>query len=162
MTTTLTRRAAHAEAVLDLDARMAARGAEMTMRLETAALAHAVNTAHLPGPQVDVPHLPVDTQPATQTDDDSPVAALLRRARARILRDGWCRDTARAAGGAMCLAEAIRAEARSHADEGEARLLLRRHLGGDNIPTANQRLRSAGEAAQVLARAATEATARGL
>lgn len=163
MTTTLTQRAIRQPvAQPDFEARLAARDAEMALRLEGAALAHAVNTAHLPAVEVDVPHPPVDTVPAIQADEGTPVAALLRRARARLLRDGWCRDAARAAGGAMCLAEAIRAEARSHADEGEARLLLRRHLGGDNIPTANRRLNSVSEAAHVLGRAATEATARGL
>lgn len=160
MTATLTQPTTRAEAVLDLDARMAARDAEMTLRLEEAALAHAVNTAHLPA--VEIPHLPVDTAPATQVDEETPVTALLRRAQARILRDGWCRDAARTNGGAMCLAETIHAEAHSHADEGEARLLLSRHLGGDNIPSGNRRLRSAGEAAHVLGRAADEAAARGL
>ncbi|HET6636470.1 MAG TPA: hypothetical protein VFH77_15730, partial [Streptomyces sp.] len=115
MNATLAQQATRSHAALDFEARLAAADAAMTVRLEHAALAHAVNTAHLP--EVDVPHLPVETAPA---GGDTPVAALLRRARARILRDGWCRDAARTDGGAMCLAEVIRAEAHSHADAGEA------------------------------------------
>lgn len=157
MNATLAQQATRSHAAPDFEARLAAADAAMTVRLEHAALAHAVNTAHLP--EVDVPHLPVDTEPA---GGDTPVAALLRRARARILRDGWCRGAARTDSGGMCLAEAIRAEARTHHDEREARLLLRRHLGGDNIPAGNRRLRSASEAAHVLGRAADEATARRL
>lgn len=160
MDTTFAPRARQAPAVEpDFEARLAAADAAMKVRLEHAALAHQVNTAHLPAVEVDVPHLPIDTAPAAEPH---PVAALLRRAQARILRDGWSRETARTSGGAMCLAEAIRAEAHNHADEGEARLLLRRHLGGDNIPDGNRRLHSAHEAAHVLGRAATEAAARGL
>ncbi|MFE9382359.1 hypothetical protein ACFYMO_03845 [Streptomyces sp. NPDC007025] len=143
---------------LDLETRMAMADAAMTVRLDEAALAHAVNTAHLDTPTV--PHLPVDTQPAVE---QTPVAALLQRARARILRDGWCRDAAHNSGGGMCLAEAIRAEARTHADEGEARLLLRRALGGgDPIPEQNRRLASTAHAAAVLAQAATSAADRGI
>ncbi|WP_019358000.1 DUF6197 family protein [Streptomyces sp. AA1529] len=142
-----------------LEARLAAVDAAMTVRLDEAALAHAVNTAHLPGPEVEIPHLPVATQPAAE---QTPVAALLHRARARILRDGWCREAARTSGG-MCLAEAIRAEARSHRDEGEARLLLRRALGGgDPIPEQNRRLANTAHAAAVLGAAADLATQRGL
>lgn len=145
---------------LNLEARLAAADAAMIVRLDEAALAHAVNTAHLPaGPAV--PHLPVDTTPADT--EPNPVAALLRRAKARILRDGWCRDVARTDGGGMCLAEAIRAEARSHTEEGEARLLLRRALGGgDPVPEQNRHLASATHAAQVLDAAAAMAAQQGL
>lgn len=147
----------------DFEARLAARDAAMTLRLEEAALAHAVNTAHLPTVEVDFPHLPVDTAPTAEEDGAGPVAALLRRAQQRILRDGWCRDAARGGHGGVCLAGAIRAEARSHRDEGEARVLLRRALGGgDPISEANRRLRSAHEAAQVLGRAAALAGRSGL
>ena len=149
---------------LDLAARMAAVDAEMTVRLQEAVLAIDVNTAHLPGGPglAEIVHLPVET-PAPGADDGMPVAALLRRARTRILRDGWCRDAARTGNGGMCLAEAIRAEARSHRDEGEARLLLRRALGGgDPIPEMNRRLTSATQAAAVLDTAAAIATRRGL
>lgn len=141
-------------AALDLDARLAAVDAAMTVRLEEAALGWQVNTAHLPaGPVIE--HLPVDTQP---DGDTTPVAALLRRARQRILRDGWSRDAARNDSGGMCLLEAIRAEAHTHHDEGEARILLRRALGGgDPIPEQNRRLTNVAQAALVLGAAAAMA-----
>lgn len=144
---------------LDLDARLAAVDAAMTVRLEEAALGWQVNTAHLPAEPV-VEHLPVDTQPA---DDTSPVAALLQRARQRILRDGWAQGATRNGTGGMCLLEAIHTEARSHRDEGEARILLRRALGGaDPVPEMNRRLASTHQAAQVLAQAAAMAERSGL
>lgn len=144
---------AAAPAELDLDARLAAIDAAMTVRLEEAALGWQVNTAHLPVDTTPVvEHLPVDTQPA---NDTTPVAALLQRARQRILRDGHSRDAAHNGTGGMCLLEAIHAEARTHADEGEARILLRRALGGgDPIPEQNRRLTSTRQAANVLGAAA--------
>lgn len=148
-------RAAAPVGQLDLEARMAMADAAMTVRLDEAVLAHAVNTAHLPGPTVELPHLPVDTQPDVE---QNPVAALLKRAKERILRDGWCRDAAHNNGGGMCLVEAIRAEARTHRDEGEARILLRRALGGgDPIPEQNRRLTNTAHAAAVLDTAAAMA-----
>lgn len=153
MTAALAPRAAAQAGVLDIDARLAAVDAAMTVRLEEAALGWEVNTAHLPvdtAPVVE--HLPVDTKPA---DDTNPVAALLRRARQRILRDGWAQGAARTGTSDMCLLEALHAEARSHREEGEARLLVRRALGGgDPIPELNRRLSSTAQAAQVLATAA--------
>ncbi|UNZ20611.1 hypothetical protein [Streptomyces sp. 891-h] len=144
---------------LDLETRMAMADAAVIVRLDRAALAHAVNTAHLPDSPT-LPHLPVDTQSAAE---QNPVAALLHRARARILRDGWCRGAAHNSGGGMCLLEAIHVEARSHAEEGEARLLLRRALGGgDPIPEQNRRLTNTAHAAAILAAAADLATQRGL
>lgn len=143
-----------------LEARLAAADAEMTTRLQTAGLAVDVNTAHLP--DIDwTDHItgPVAPPPAPEA---TPVAGLLHRARLRILRDGWCRDAARNDAGGMCLTEAIRAEARSHAEEGEARILLRRALGGDSIPEQNRRLPDAAAAAGVLASAAAMAVQQGL
>jgi len=145
---------------LDLDARLAAVDAEMTVRLEQASLRHAVDAttaetvvdwaSDAPAPA------PVDLYP-------TPVAALLLRARARIVAGGWSQDAARTSGGGMCLAELIRAEAHTHAEEGEARLLLRRALGGgDPISEHNRRLGGSTAAAQVLANAAAMATQQGL
>lgn len=139
-----------------LDARLAARDAAMTVRLEQAAMRHAVDAA-APETVVDLPD--VATAPASE---ETPVAALLHRARTRILA-GWSRDAARTSGGGMCLVEAIRAEARSHADEGEARILLRRALGGhDPIPEQNRRLPDAAAAAAVLTTATHMATQQSL
>ncbi|MGW7350968.1 DUF6197 family protein [Streptomyces sp. NPDC054784] len=119
----------------------------MSVRLDEAAVAWEVNTTSTP----------IDWRDAVTAPDDgeevAPVAALLRRAADRIRRDGWCRDTARE-GTAVCLLEAIHAEARSHEEEGEARRLLRRALGGDPVPEHNRRLGTASEAVQVLTAAA--------
>ena len=143
----------------DLEARLAAVEAVMTLRLQSAGLELDVNAAR-PETVVDLADVVV---PAPAPDlYATPVAALLYRARARILRDGWCRDAA-TDGGGMCLTEAIRAEARSHADEGEARILLRRALGGgDPIPSQNRRLPDTAAAAAVLATAAVMAAQQGL
>lgn len=125
-------------------------------RLALAVLSIDARTETEPFNLADVVTAPVVTTP--------PVAALLQRAHRRVLRDGgWSRDAARTGSGGLCLAEAIRAEARSHADEGEARLLLRQVLGGgDPIPEMNRRLNSASHAAQVLSQAAITAATRGI
>lgn len=158
MITTIRARTTAAPVELDLDARLAAVDAAMTLRLDEAAVGWEVNTAHLPG--VAVEHLPVDTPPA---EDTTPVDALLRRAQQRILRDGWARTGARNNTGGRCLLEVLHAEARSHADESEARILLRRALGGsDPVPEQNRRLRNASQAAAVLGAAAALAERSGL
>lgn len=159
MTTALAAVRVAAPVELDFEARLAATDAAMTVRLEEAGIGWQVNTAHIPaGPVIE--HLLVDAAPA---DDSTPVAALLRRAQARILRDGWSQSAARTGTGGMCLSQVIQAEARSHREEGEARILLRRALGGgDSIPEMNRRLGSAGQAAHVLGQAAELAERSGL
>lgn len=94
----------------------------------------------------------------------APVAALFHRAQARILRPGgWTREVGTDGCGGTCLINAIVAEAHSHRDENEARLILRQVTGGgDPIPQLNQRLKSAGQAAEILARAAAAAEKRGV
>lgn len=160
MTTTLAAPAPVVAPVeLGLEARLAAVEAVMTVRLEQAGMRHAVDSTT---PETVVDPADVVTAPAPAAPEPTPVAALLLRARARVLA-GWCRDAARTNGGGMCLAEAIRVEARSHADEGEARILLRRALGGgDSIPEQNRRLTNAAAAVAVLATAAAMATQQGL
>jgi hypothetical protein len=141
------------------DAQLAARDADMTIRLQAAGLRHGVNSRHAETTVAlaDVVRL----IPADQST--TPVAALLQRAQQRILRGGWSRDTARNDQGGACLIAAIQTEARSHRDEGEARLFLRRALGGgDSIPEMNRRLRSAGHAAQILGQAARLAAVEGI
>lgn len=159
MSATLTEQAppVAASPVLDLEARLALTDVVMVGRLAEASLTHTVNAAR-PETTVDL----ADVVAAPVEAEATPVAALLLRARARIVT-GWCRDAARTAGGAMCLAEAVRVEARSHYEQGEARRLLRRALGGgDSIPEQNRRLPNATAAAAVLATAAAMAAERGL
>ncbi|MFG6294378.1 DUF6197 family protein, partial [Streptomyces rochei] len=101
--------------VLDLDARLALVDAAMSARLDQAAVAFEVNTAHLPGADP-VPHIadtgPVPLTPAAEPSPyRTPIADLLHRARQRIEADGWCRDAVFDESGAVCPIRAIRLEA---------------------------------------------------
>lgn len=151
MTTTRTRKASP-PAALSLDARLAATGADMTVRMEMALLQLGVDSAHVEQPArlVDV-----ISAPAGSADAEG-VAALLRRAQQRVLRpNGWSRDTGTNRHGGMCLEYAIQAEAHNPRDEQEARILLRRATGsGDPLPHINRHLGGAGNAAQILGAAA--------
>lgn len=113
MTTAIATRVA--PAALDLDARLALVGAGMTVRLDEAAVAFEVNTAHLPGADP-VLHIaetaPVPLTPvAAPSPYRTPIADLLNRARHRIETDGWCRDNLVDESGAVCPIRAIRLEA---------------------------------------------------
>ncbi|MFD7972989.1 DUF6197 family protein [Streptomyces clavifer] len=101
-------------AVLSLEARLAAVEAAMTVALDEAAVAYEVRTAHIPTDPVDLAD--VVTVPLTPTLQPttpyaSPVAALLERAKQRLLTDGWCAGSQIREDGARCLYGAIRAEA---------------------------------------------------
>ncbi|MEU0589952.1 DUF6197 family protein [Streptomyces ardesiacus] len=107
-------------AALDLDARLALVDAAMTVRLDEAAIAFEVNTAHLPGADP-VPRIaeivPPPLKPAsTPSPYRTPLADLLHRARTRIETDGWCRDAVFDESGAVCPIQAIRLEARGDRD----------------------------------------------
>ncbi|MEV8398843.1 DUF6197 family protein [Streptomyces niveus] len=144
--------------VLDLDARLAAVDAEMTVRLQDAGLAHAVD-AKRPETALDYADI-IRLAPA---DTRRPVAALLRRAQQRILRPGgWSRDTGTNGRGGACLEYAIQAEARNGREEQEARILLRESIGsGDPITQINRTLTQA-QAGQLLDQAAALANNRNL
>lgn len=147
--------------VLDLDARLAATEAAMTVRLETALLRLSVDSAHVEQPalQVDAISAPVTPEP-----DTTPVAALLRRAQQRVLRPGgWVRDTGTDDRGGVCLEYALISEARTGRDEQEARILLRQTIGsGDPITQINRHLTGATQAGQLLGQAAELANLRNL
>lgn len=103
---------------LDLDARLAAVEAAMTVRLDEAAVAFEVNTAHLPGADP-IPHIaevPLPAPAATPSPYRTPLADLLHRARLRIETAGWCRDAVFDESGAVCPIQAIRLEARGDRD----------------------------------------------
>lgn len=127
MTTTLLAPASPAP-ILDLDARMALRLALMDERLATAAVAFEVNTAHIesaePVPAITevVPLTP--TLPPPACPYETPVAALLHRARVRIERDGWARQLRDDQAMARCPAGAIQIESRTGSDDASARRLL--------------------------------------
>jgi hypothetical protein len=151
---------------LSLDARLAAADAMMELRLETALLALAVDSAHVEQPVdlVDVMRVPVAVPQTPIAPTGTPVADLLRRAQARILRPGgWSRETGTNSAGGACLEYAMQAEALSDTDEREARIVLRHVLGsGDPIPHINRQLTGAGQAGQLLGAAAALAHARGI
>ncbi|GGQ86804.1 hypothetical protein GCM10010250_67280 [Streptomyces althioticus] len=107
-------RPAPAPGALSLDARLTAAEAAMTVRLDEAAVAHEVRTAHISTEPVDLAD--VITVPLTPTLQPqqlpaTPVAALLQRARARMEADGWCAGVLTDESGAVCLLGAIRKEA---------------------------------------------------
>jgi hypothetical protein len=150
---------------LDLDARLAEVGAIMTARLDQAAVAFEVNTAHIPAEppiEITIPQLPQTAIPAPYS---TPIAALLHRARMRIETDGWYQGGLRK-DGRRCLIGAIRIEAasRHQADDASALLLdvIQREFGGDTVPSWNDAQTSPRPVLLALGRAAELAHARGL
>ncbi|OKJ45974.1 hypothetical protein AMK27_39925 [Streptomyces sp. CB02009] len=157
---------------MTLEARMAATEAAMTLRLEQAAVAYEVNTAHIPTPTVDLDD--ILTVPLTPTlkppsPYPTPVAALLQRAHHRLLTDGWCNGTLVDAQGARCLYGAVRAEAGGdQALESRGMEILaeaiRRQFGEfvDSVPGFNDAFGSGRVPTRMLDQAALLADARGL
>ena len=113
---------------LDLDARLALRLTDMTARLDQAAVAFEVNTAHIAGadpvPVITevVPLTPVLAPAACPYN--TPIAATLWRARIRIETDGWSTEAAVDEQGARCPIGAIRAEAADRHTADDACTLL--------------------------------------
>lgn len=99
---------ASAPEILDLDARLALVDAAMTVRLDQAAVAFEVNTAHLPAADP-IPHitaapiLPPPAHPYT-----TPVAALLHDARVLLEERGWCAGSMHGEDRQLCLYGALR------------------------------------------------------
>ncbi|MFI1377293.1 hypothetical protein ACH4UY_35490 [Streptomyces longwoodensis] len=156
---------------LSLDARMAAVEAAMTVRLDEAAVAHEVRTAHIHTDPVDLAD--IITVPLTPTLQPplpaTPVAALLERARARMEDDGWCAGALTDESGAVCLLGAIRKEAggdRGLEADAAAVLLdaIRREFGDDvdSVPSFNDAHGTGRIPVRMLGRAARLADARGL
>jgi hypothetical protein len=151
---------------LDLDARLAMVGAIMTGRLDEAAVAFEVNTAHIPAtpiPEITAP-LPL-TPTAAPCPYSTPIAATLHRARLRLETGGWCTGQLRDEQGAACLIGLIRAEAptRGAADDACVVLLdaIRRDFAHvETIPSWNDAQRDPRLPAVYLDRAAALAHAR--
>ncbi|MFJ6729401.1 hypothetical protein ACIQPQ_31315 [Streptomyces sp. NPDC091281] len=110
--TTITRPPATQPPVLDLDldTRLALVDAAMAVRLDQAAVAFEVNTAHLPAGDP-VPHITAAPIPPPANPYSTPVARLLHDARIRLETDGWCAGSMRGEGRQVCLYGAIRAAA---------------------------------------------------
>lgn len=124
---------------LDLDARLALIDAAMNVRLEEAAVAFEVNTAHIPG--ADPVAAITETVPLAPTlapvtcPYDTPIAATLWRARIRIEADGWSTEAAVDEQGARCPIGAIRVEAADRHTADDACILLLDVIQG-HFPTA--------------------------
>ncbi|MEU1457432.1 DUF6197 family protein [Streptomyces avermitilis] len=158
---------------LSLEARLAAVDAAMTIRLEEAAVAHEVRTAHIPTEPVALAD--VITVPLTPTLQPppapypTPVAALLQRAHHRLTTSGWCSGTLVDAHGARCLYGAIHAEARGDQTL-ESRGLevlmdaIRRQFGDDvdSVPSFNDAWGTGRVPMRMVDQAAGLADARGL
>ncbi|MGW3060633.1 DUF6197 family protein [Streptomyces goshikiensis] len=159
-------------AELSLEARMAATDAAITIRLEEAAVAYEVNTAHIPiepvhlGDVVTLPLTPPLQPPPTPYP--TPVAALLQRAHHRLLTGGWCTGALVDEEGARCLYGAIHIEARgdqSLESRGLQVLMhaIRRQFGDvDSVPAFNDGFASGRIPMRMLDQAADLADARGL
>ncbi|MEU5713988.1 DUF6197 family protein [Streptomyces flaveolus] len=159
---------------LSLDARLAAVEAAMTVKLDEAAVAHEVRTAHIHTEPADladvitVPLTPTLQPPPTHTTT-TPVAALLERAHARMETDGWCAGALNDENGAVCLLGAIRKEAGGdrglEADAASVVLdAIRRRFGDDvdSVPSFNDAHGSGRIPLRMLGEAASMADARGL
>ncbi|MBZ6128557.1 DUF6197 family protein [Streptomyces olivaceus] len=168
-----TTRAPAPPATLTLEERLALVVAEMTTRLDEAAVAYEVNTAHIPTEPVNLPDLitgPLDTGPAPMPDlYPTPVAALLQRAHHQLLTGGWCKDALVDEDGSHCMLGAIRIEA--HGDTGleavAAAVLLdavRRRFGDhiDSVPSFNDAHGSGRVPTRMVEQAAHLADTRGL
>lgn len=174
MTTTI-----HAPAspppVLDIDARLALLNVEMDARLGEAALAFAINTAHIAGadPVPDIADV-VPVVPLTPTlapvanPYDTPLAALLHRARVHIETHGWLRGGLREDDGTRrCPMGALRIEAVERRDADDACVLLLDAIQADfpqaeTVPSWNDSQTSPAPVLHYLDRAAQLAHSRGI
>ncbi|MFD3679161.1 hypothetical protein, partial [Streptomyces sp. NPDC058613] len=158
-------------AELSLEERMAFINAVMTVRLEEAAVAYEVNTAHIPTEPVDLADvLTVPLTPTLQppTPYPTPVAALLQRAHHRLLTGGWCSGALVDAEGARCLYGAIHAEARGDQSLESRGLevlmdgIRRKFTDVDSVPSFNDVHSSGRVPMRMLDQAADLAHTRGL
>lgn len=169
MQTAPTTQPAAVKAELDLDARLALVGAAMSSRLDQAAVAFEVNTAHIasadPIPEITAP-LPL-TPTSAPCPYPTPIAATLHRARLRLDAGGWCTGQLRDEQGAACLIGVIRAEARSRGEADDACVLLleairRDFPNAETVPSWNDARRDPRLPALYLDRAATLANSRNM
>ncbi|MFJ7069755.1 hypothetical protein [Streptomyces sp. NPDC101115] len=160
-------------AALTLEERLILVNAEMTARLDEAAVAYEVNTAHISTPPVDLADVvTVPLTPTLQPPPEpypTPVAALLQRAHHRLLTSGWCSGALVDEDGARCMLGAIRAEAGcdSGLEADAASILLdaiRRTFGEhvDSVPSFNDAHGTSRIPMRMLDQAAGLADARGL
>lgn len=157
-------------APLTLDERLALTAHEMDHRLDQAAIAWEVNTAHIPSePPVELPDVELTPAPAVvPLQPHTPIASILQRAHTRLATAGWCTGQQRDQQGAMCLVGAIRAEAGwGTTAEGDACAFLldviRAEFGDwETVPSWNDRQKGPAIPLRVLGQAASLAATRGV
>jgi hypothetical protein len=151
---------------LDLETKLAARLAEMTVRLDEAALAFEVNASHLPAAEP-VPVAPIlPPEPPAPAEYTTPIAAVLQRALARLRTVGWCAEHYDEQG-AVCLVRAIRTEAGGGTLGGEACQFLldviRAEFGPwETVPSWNDAQVGPAIPIRILGQAVTQAATRGI
>jgi hypothetical protein len=170
-TSTLAAETVQAPPQLDLDARLALAAHSMDLRLDRAAVAFEVNTAHIPAEPIDLDDLapiPPLSAPATAPDrTGTPIAACLRRAHTRLIQAGWCTGALRDEQGATCLAGAIRAAAGDHWLAVDACAVLldaiqREFAGAETVPSWNDQQADPRTVLRILGRAADHAEQQGI
>ncbi|MFF5475412.1 hypothetical protein [Streptomyces achromogenes] len=170
---TATAAAPAAPTELSLEERLTLIHTVMSARLDEAAVAYEVNTAHIPTEPFDLADVvtgPVDTGPAPLPEPyPTPVAALLQRAHHRLVTGGWCKDVLVDEDGARCMLGAIRAEAGgdSNLEASAVAVLLdaiRRQFGDhvDSVPSFNDVFATGRTPLRMVDQAAHLADARGL
>lgn len=156
---------------LDLEARFALLDAVMTVRLDEAAIAFEVNTAHIAGAEP-IPEI-AEVVPLTPTlapaacPYDTPIAAALWRARLRIETDGWSTEACVDQQGARCPIGAIRVEADSRREADDACIFLldviqQAFPTAETIPSWNREQTSPAPVLLQLGHAAEHAHTRGI
>lgn len=152
---------------LDLDARLAAVDAAMTVRLETALLAFDIDSAHIEQPLdlVDVVRVPIAIPTVPEPEYATPIAALLQRAKRRLETGGWCTGTLVGPNGERCLLGAIRAEAPHRGMEGSAAAVVldairRQFAHVETVPQFNDQIADRESALRILGEAADLANTR--
>jgi hypothetical protein len=138
-----TRAVAAAPVELDLEARLAMVGAIMSERLDEAAVAFEVNTAHIPAETpVEITAPPRLTPTSAPCPYSTPIAGVLHRARLRLEAGGWTTGALRDEKGARCPIGGIRIEASSRHEADDACVILleairRDFQDADTIPSWN-------------------------
>ncbi|MFJ7998988.1 hypothetical protein ACIQ7D_17830 [Streptomyces sp. NPDC096310] len=130
---------------LDLDTRLALAETAMTVRLDHALLAYAVNTAHLPDAPLAEPIAPA-LPPAVIVPAIRPLGSVFLDALRIIDTRGWTRSTLRDDTGAVCVVGALRAAAtRRQADDACVLLLdvIRQRYQAETVPSWNDAQTSA-------------------
>jgi len=156
-----------AVAELDLDARLAARDAEMTVRLQGALIRLDIDSAHTEQPVdlVDVIRVPVAVPTVAEPEYTTPIAAILQRAKHRLQTDGWCTGALVDPAGRRCLVGAIRAESPHRGMEAAAAAVVldaiqQRFAGIESVPQFNDQVANGEGALRILGEAADLAHAR--